>query len=289
MDRLRDAVAAAGAKKSTLAVLMADLDGLKLTNDTLGHRAGDILIETMARRFLDCVRDGDMLARLGGDEFCVLLPVLRDAQDAETIATRIVEAAGQPVTIDGQTVSAGVSIGIALYPDHGFSGDAVLAAADAALYAAKRGGRNRFAWATKANSPAVLSVPLIIWAASHEVGVGIIDEQHRKLTELLNDLVESLQRGDDQFGISDRLGATIAYTRFHFQTEEGLMEKYAIVGAAAHREAHTHLLDDLQNFPVATDVRSLSLTVRFLQEWLLRHIVTFDRALARTLNARGVH
>jgi hemerythrin-like metal-binding protein len=81
---------------------------------------------------------------------------------------------------------------------------------------------------------------------------------------------------------------TIAYTRFHFQTED-LMEKYAIVGAAAHRETHAHLLDDLQNFPVATDVRSLSLTVQFLQEWLLRHIVTSDRVLARALNARGVH
>jgi diguanylate cyclase (GGDEF)-like protein/hemerythrin-like metal-binding protein len=289
LDRLRDAVAIARARKSTLGVLMADLDGLKRANDTLGHRAGDILIQTMGRRFLNCVRDGDMVARLGGDEFCVLLPVLRDAQDAAMIAARIVDAAVQPIVIDGQTVSAGVSVGIALFPHQGLTSDAVLAAADGALYEAKRAGRNRFAWAPKANSSAPLTVPLIIWAPSHEVGVEIIDEQHRKLTELLNDLVESLQRGDDQLAIAESLAATIAYTRFHFETEEGLMEKYAYVAAAPHREAHAHLLDDLQNFPVATDVRSLSLTVRFLQEWLLRHIVTSDRALARALNARGVH
>jgi diguanylate cyclase (GGDEF)-like protein/hemerythrin-like metal-binding protein len=286
LDRLSDGVVMARAKKSALAVLMADLDGLKETNDSLGHQAGDALLQVMAERFLDCVRDSDTVARLGGDEFCILMTQISDGRDAETIAARIVEAARQPVAIAGQDLSIGVSVGIALFPDHGATGEAVIAAADSALYEAKRGGRNRYAWASaQASVPDAFSLPLIKWTAAYEVGVAMIDKQHRKLAEHINELVWSLQRGDAPSVMSDTLASTIAYTQFHFAAEERLMNEHMFAGAAAHREVHAHLLDDLRNFPTAHDVRSLSLTARFLQEWLLRHIATLDRALAKEINA----
>jgi diguanylate cyclase (GGDEF)-like protein len=89
---------------------MADLDGLKRANDTYGHQAGDVVLQVAARRFLGCVRDCDTLARLGGDEFCVVLPRVRNAGDAEMIAARLLRAARQPIPINDQQVSVGVSV-----------------------------------------------------------------------------------------------------------------------------------------------------------------------------------
>lgn len=288
LDRLSDGIAMARTRKSALAVLMADLDGLKRTNDALGHQAGDALLQGMAERFLDCVRDSDTVARLGGDEFCILMPQISDGRDAEIIAARIVEAVRQPIVIAGQELCIGVSVGIALFPDHGSTCDAVVAAADSALYEAKRGGRNRYAWASSASVPDAFSLPLIKWIAAYEVGIAMIDKQHRELAGHINDLVESLQRGDAPSVMSDKLASTIAYTQFHFASEERLMNEHGFSGAATRREAHAHLLDDLRNFPTAHDVRSLSLTARFMQEWLLRRIATMDRALAKELNASDV-
>jgi diguanylate cyclase (GGDEF)-like protein/hemerythrin-like metal-binding protein len=284
MDRLRDAVVKARTETSNLAVLVADLDGFKTINDTFGHQIGDIVLQATAQRFLECVRDTDTLARLGGDEFCVLLPTINDVREAEMVATRFVEATRQPIAIDGQDLRVGVSVGIALFPDHGSTGDAMLAAADAALYDAKRGGRNRHAVASVPCSFKTVSLPLITWTAAHDVGVRMIDKQHRQLAEHINDLAASLRRGDDPAAISQKLETALSYTRHHFESEERLMDKFGFKDAAAHAQ----LLDDLQSFSAGWDIRSLSLTARFLQEWLLHHVETADRALAIMLTSRGI-
>lgn len=288
LDRLRDAIVEARGGGSGLAVLMADLDGLKRANDTYGHQAGDAVLQVTAQRFLGCIRDRDTLARLGGDEFCAVVPRLRDGRDAAVIAARLVEAALPPIPINGWDVCVGVSVGIALFPDHGSSPDELIAAADAALYEAKRGGRSRFVTASARAAPAAIPLPMIIWSASHEVGIAVIDRQHRKLTEHLNTLFAALGRGDEPAVISDILASTIAYTQHHFETEDRLMETHGFAGAAAHRAVHAHLLNDLRNFSAGCDRRSLSLTTRFLVEWLLRHIDSADRGLATALRACGV-
>jgi len=289
MDRLRDALIKARSETSSLAVLMADLDGFKTINDTFGHQIGDVVLQTMARRFLECVRGADTLARLGGDEFCVLLTGIKDVGEAEMVATRLVEATSTPIAIDGQDLLVGVSVGIALYPDHGAIGEAVLAASDAALYDAKRCGRNRYAVASVPISFKPVSLPLISWTAACDVGVRMIDKQHRRLAEHINGLAASLQRGDDQTAISEMLAKALSYTRHHFESEERLMDKIDFKGAPAHRQSHAQLLDDLQGFSAGWDIRSLSLTARFLQEWFLLHLETADRELAVALISRGLH
>ena len=288
MDRLRDAIVKARTETSVLAVLMADLDGFKTVNDTFGHQAGDIVLQTVAQRYLECVHGTDTLARLGGDEFCVLLPVIDDISEAEAVAARVVAATSRPIPIDSQEVRVGVSIGIALFPEHGSTGDAMLGAADAALYDAKRGGRNRYAVASVAYCLKAVSLPLVKWSAGYDVGVAMIDKQHRQLAEHINDLAASLGRGDDQAIISDKLATALAYTRHHFESEERLMNKIDYKDAAAHRGMHAQLLDELQGFSAEWDTRSLSLTARFLQEWLLRHVETADRDLAAALISRGI-
>ena len=289
LDRLRDAVVEARGRHSSLAVFMADLDGLKRTNDSFGHQAGDVVLQVTAQRFLGCIRDRDTLARLGGDEFCFVLPRVKDHTEAEMVAARLVQAARQPIPVNGEDVRIGTSVGIALFPSHGATGDALIAAADAALYEAKKGGRNRFALATVPGSLTIVSLPLITWTAAHDVGITMIDRQHRQLAEYVNDFAASLRRGDDPGTILDKLAATTSFTRHHFQSEERLMDEYGYAEAAAHREAHAQLLDDLGSFSAGCDTRSLSLTTRFLQEWLLRHVDGADRRLAEVLKSHGVH
>ena len=127
---------AAAAEGGRLGVLVLDLDDFKELNDTLGHYAGDLLLQEVARRLPRCVRSVDMLARLGGDEFAVLLT---DAsrQDAEAAAARIRSAIGRPYELEGIQLALGASVGIALFPDSATSAQALVQRADAAMYQAK--------------------------------------------------------------------------------------------------------------------------------------------------------
>jgi diguanylate cyclase (GGDEF)-like protein len=134
MDRL-DRVITSGSG-ATAALLLLDLDGFKSVNDSLGHHAGDLLLDQVAQRLRGLVRDGDTVARLGGDEFAVL--VRDEPSVARALAARIHKRLGQPFQIDGESVHIGASVGIALYPNHADEASDLLRRADAAMYHAKR-------------------------------------------------------------------------------------------------------------------------------------------------------
>jgi diguanylate cyclase (GGDEF)-like protein len=140
-DRLAQAMALADRDKRSFALMVCDLDRFKLINDSLGHRAGDELLQEVARRLSAVARTADTVARFGGDEFVLVGSSLADADDAMHMAARAIEALRAPVRIAGIDVHASPSIGIALYPEDGSSIEALLAHADAAMYAAKHQGR----------------------------------------------------------------------------------------------------------------------------------------------------
>lgn len=127
-----------------LAVAFLDLDRFKQINDTLGHEAGDQLLQEVARRLKSCVRASDTVARLGGDEFVVLLPELRDEQDAANIARKILAALARPFMLIGQEFRVTASIGISTYPLGGLDEQTLTKNADIAMYHAKETGRNNF-------------------------------------------------------------------------------------------------------------------------------------------------
>jgi diguanylate cyclase (GGDEF)-like protein len=137
-DRLSQALALAAANRLPLGLLLLDLDRFKEVNDTLGHQAGDELLAQVAARLRGVVRRSDTVARLGGDEFAVVLLGV-DAEGASSVARSIRAMLEAPVTIAGQAISVGASVGIALAPEHGANGDALLQHADMAMYAAKHG------------------------------------------------------------------------------------------------------------------------------------------------------
>jgi diguanylate cyclase (GGDEF)-like protein len=123
---------------------MIDVDHFKQINDSLGHAAGDELLTEVARRLVECVRSEDTVARLGGDEFCVLLTT-ENAQAAVRCAERIVTAMERPYTLAGRPAHATASVGIAFRTSQEESANDLQQHADRALYAAKAGGRGRWA------------------------------------------------------------------------------------------------------------------------------------------------
>lgn len=126
------------------AVLYVDLDGFKSVNDQWGHAAGDQLLQQVARRLEDCVRAEDTVARLGGDEFGIVLAAIDQVEDCEVVADKVLSAMAQPFVLDSAVAQVSASVGAGLYPRHGSDADALLAQADAAMYAAKQAGKNRF-------------------------------------------------------------------------------------------------------------------------------------------------
>jgi diguanylate cyclase (GGDEF)-like protein len=141
-DRLTKALALADRAGTKVAILQLDLDRFKEVNDTYGHRVGDIALREVVARLAPCIGPGDTLARSGGDEFTVVSDVA-DAQQAKALSLALESALSAPIRIDGVDVQTGLSIGLALFPDNGSDPDELHAAADQAMYVAKRAARTR--------------------------------------------------------------------------------------------------------------------------------------------------
>jgi len=144
VDRMKLALAHSQRTGDMLAVCMMDLDGFKPVNDALGHKAGDHLLQEVARRLLDVIRGEDTAARIGGDEFALLLGGLKSPGQCEQALKRILDAVAVPLAIEGHPVRVSASIGVTLVPGDVPDGDLLLRHADQAMYNAKEAGKNRF-------------------------------------------------------------------------------------------------------------------------------------------------
>jgi diguanylate cyclase (GGDEF)-like protein len=141
-DRLEQAVARARRTGEAFALVLADLDGFKKINDSLGHEAGDAVLKGVATRMRAAVRDTDTVARLGGDEFALLLTDVDPSGSFASVSTRLLQAIGEPVCLHGNTLRVTGSLGIAVYPAHAKTLAALRAYADIALYRAKGAGKD---------------------------------------------------------------------------------------------------------------------------------------------------
>lgn len=143
-DRARQALAQAQRDERMVAVMYIDLDGFKQVNDTLGHDVGDELLVQLAGRLKAVMRVSDTVCRQGGDEFVVMLPGIDSAEQACSVARKIMAACGAPYVLQSQTLPVGLSGGISLFPLHGENFEELSRHADAAMYAAKHAGRRQF-------------------------------------------------------------------------------------------------------------------------------------------------
>jgi len=148
-DRLGQAIKLAKRNNKTFGLLFIDLDNFKQINDAMGHDIGDQVLQEMASRLKNSIRDSDTLARLGGDEFTIIVEEVESERDVSQLAQKIIELTKKPVHIQGQELYLSSSIGISLYPKDASSAEELLKYADAAMYRAKKFGRNNFQYYTE--------------------------------------------------------------------------------------------------------------------------------------------
>ena len=148
LDRLNREIVRASRQDSRVALMFIDLDRFKWVNDTLGHAAGDKLLQEVSQRLQSCLRKSDTIARLGGDEFTAILPDMARGPFAERVATEILHQLVTPFMLDGQEANISGSVGITIFPDDADNLDGLLKNADTAMYRAKSDGRNAYRFFT---------------------------------------------------------------------------------------------------------------------------------------------
>lgn len=218
-DRLEHAIEHAIRSNERLAVLFLDLDGFKQVNDTLGHQAGDTLLQKVSQRLQRGLRECDTVARLGGDEFSVLITPA-DKSRAILVAQHIHDILSPPYKIDGQQINIGTSVGIALYPEHSFDSVKLMVHADVAMYHAKR---NRL---------------------DHSVYDSVHHAKEIKLYNYLNELPQAIKAGQLQL---------------HFQPKIDLIKRHVYGAEALIRWQHPTLgfISPVEFIPLAEQTQHI--------------------------------
>lgn len=144
LDRMNFAIAHGRRNNFSMGVLYLDLDGFKQVNDTYGHDTGDVLLSSVAKRLVEAVREEDTVARLSGDEFVIVLLDVNHNNDVSKLVSKLVKTVAEPYFIKGRKLKITASVGVALYPTHGSTVEALISCADQAMYAAKKAGKNGF-------------------------------------------------------------------------------------------------------------------------------------------------
>jgi len=277
-DHIEQAIATARRNAGTFAVLLIDLDRFKPINDIHGHATGDDVLREAARRLQAATRAVDTVARLGGDEFVVLLGGGGGREEARQVAERIIQAVTAPLAVHG--LCLGVSVGIAIFPDDGSDADQLLARADGAMYTAKDRGGNRHAFADSVGVDECTSAR-IAWSPKYMIGIEPVDKQHEELVTRMHSLWEALLARQDHATLSRGLTEMTRLLEEHFATEDAHMTAYPYAGAAAHRADHERALETVRSLAAHVAEQSLALGIRFLYDWLLSHIRSYDAELPR--------
>ena len=285
--RLSHSLSAAGRSNTRVAIMFIDLDGFKAINDEYGHEGGDIVLKTVAGRFQSVVRTTDTVSRIGGDEFVIVLTDISGTGHVGPVAGKLLATLESPITVaEGQTGRVGASIGISIYPDNGREMDELLEAADNAMYECKRSGKNRYLFSGRVPSAAVEKDERIVLGERYLLGIIELDDQHRKMTDLVNLLVDGVRTdaGDDR--ISRLLHELIRCTTSHFNTERELMERFDYPERATHNASHDYLLVEIADFGEQLAQQGKLFMVKLVGDWLLQHIAREDRPLGRFLRDR---
>jgi diguanylate cyclase (GGDEF)-like protein/hemerythrin-like metal-binding protein/PAS domain S-box-containing protein len=285
--RLSQSMSSAARNGRQVAVLYIDLDGFKEINDQFGHDQGDVVLQTVARRFLSAVRTSDTVARIGGDEFVVVLGDLSDPIEAGRIAVKMLAVLEPAISLaEGHECRVGASIGISVFPINGGEMNGLLEAADDAMYRSKQSGKNRYTYSDASPLTVSEEVGELVLDETLLVGVQVIDDQHRRMTEMVNRL-NMLMRGDapdDEVGpVLDEL---LEYTTYHFSTERQLMEHYAYPDLVAHLASHEYLLIELADFNDKIAQTGKLFRLKLTRDWLLQHIIKEDLPLGDFLQEK---
>jgi len=195
-DRLHQAIISAHREESQLALLMIDLDGFKTINDTLGHHQGDLLLQQVSSRIKGVLRKSDTIARFGGDEFCIILPTINNMKYATEIASKLTECLEQPFIFNNQPYNVGMSIGIAIYPQHGLDEPVLMRHADVAMYIAKNNNLDYTVYDSSQDKNSISRLSLM-WDLRHAINNGELHLEYQPIMDIVSgeiDTAEALVR-----------------------------------------------------------------------------------------------
>lgn len=304
LERLSQQLVQSRRSKSRLALMFIDLDHFKPINDELGHDVGDWLLKAVAQRLPGCLRESDTAARLGGDEFLVLLPDVLDADAALAVAEKIRACLAQEfVTEQGVVLQISSSIGVAIYPDHAQTDKDLLRLGDAAMYRAKKLGRNAVDVCQNVLSDGVDDASGVAeaarhtgsqvhlrWKAAFNCGHPQIDQQHQQLFDLANAMLDATALRHDQ---TDRFATAflqlLAHAMEHFRYEESVLTRVGYADVANHARAHQTLVAQAQALYAAAqadeaDTQATDKLVHFLvNELVAAHLLQRDREFFATV------
>jgi diguanylate cyclase (GGDEF)-like protein len=291
------------------ALLFLDLDGFKNINDSLGHSAGDALLQELARRTRDALRESDIVARLGGDEFVVLLPEVQDPGQMAVVADKLLTAVARPFIMNGQRYRVSVSIGIALYPDDATNESDLMTCADLAMYHAKERGKDNFQYyADELNTDTLERLALesslrsaldrdefrLFYQAKHDLGTGevvgteaLLRWQHPEygLTEPMQFIPEA-----EGNGLILPIGRWVLHTACRQNVEwqrQGYPALTMAVNLSARQFLDENLLTDIQEALEASGMAPGLLEVEITENMVLPDIPRSIEILNR-LKALGV-
>jgi len=285
--RLSHSLSAAGRNHTRVATLFIDLDGFKEINDRYGHEGGDIVLKTVAGRFQSAVRASDTVPGSGGMSSLSFSPT-----------------SPKPPRWDLLPTSCWLrSKPRSLWPRAGHAGSGP-ASASACIRATagrwtncsrrlttrctspRNQAENRYQFSQSAPSAASADDDRIVLGEAYLLGIGELDEQHRKMTELVNLLIDAVRTdaGDDR--TSRLLNELIDCTTSHFNTERELMERFDYPERATHNASHDYLLVEIADFGEQLAQQGKLFMVKLVRDWLLQHIDREDRPLGRFLRER---
>jgi diguanylate cyclase (GGDEF)-like protein/hemerythrin-like metal-binding protein/PAS domain S-box-containing protein len=305
-DRLDQAIVASKRNSRYGALMFLDLDNFKPLNDTHGHKVGDLLLIEAARRIGSCIRATDTVARFGGDEFVVLLSEIKEDQSesiagAGSVAEKIRALMSEPYRLvvkqDGNAEIAvehhcTSSIGVVVF-NHPASREDILRRADMAMYEAKEAGRNCVVFAKQGSSKTDIdnngsTILHLSWHDSYACGESTIDDEHLKLFELANNLIDSaFTRNENPQQFDSDLEKLLAHVVQHFADEEAILARHHYSDLEVHAHDHKVLIEHalkLRDSALAGGVTIGELVNFLAEEVVAQHLLKTDRKFFTLFN-----
>jgi len=276
IDQAVAAVASAHLREDRVALLLVHVDNFGKLDEWRDCSASDAAPSIVAQRISDAVTPGDVIGRLRGDQFLIVLPHCRQLSAAALTAGRVLQAL---LSLHGERIEAGASVGISMYPQDGDTLHDLLAGARTALHDAKSAGRGRFSLAPASREIALMIGKLLL-RDEDRIGIPEVDAEHLSLVEKMNALGRAVQDNAPAPQLRSRLEDMMLLLASHAVAEGEAMFRHPAADDAAHRADHVRVLHDLEILTAGQGRDCLAIAARFAYEWFGDHIHTFDRALA---------